>query len=88
MKIGSMLGRVLAVLVVDLGGKEERHLNIQVELDLTTPLLRGTKLKYKLTEVWVEFWYEQLPNFCYYCGKIGRNEKVCQKKNRMRSITV
>lgn len=80
MKIGSMLGKVLDVLVVDSGGREERHLNIQVELDLTKPLMRGTMLKYKLSEVWVEFRYEQLPNFCYYCGKIGHNEKVCQQR--------
>lgn len=65
---------------MDSGGKDERHLNIQVELDLTKPLMRVTKLKYKLSETWVEFRYEQLPNFCYYYGKIGYNEKLCLKK--------
>lgn len=81
MKIGSVLGEVLDVIVVDAGGKEERHLNIQVELDLTKPLVRGIRLKYKLAESWVEFRYEQLPNFCYYCGYIGHIEKLyCQRK--------
>lgn len=54
------------------GGKEERHVKIQIELDLTKPLQRGTMLKYTEFESWVEFKYEQLPIFCFYCGQIGQ----------------
>lgn len=53
-----------------------------VELDLTKPLLRGTELKYKQAETWIEFKYEQLPNFCYYCGLIGHSEKMCLKRKQ------
>lgn len=81
-KIGGSLGTVKDVLVAELGGKEERHINIQVELDLTKPLLRGTMLKYKQTEIWVEFKYKQLPIFCYYCGRVDHSEKMCLKRQQ------
>lgn len=51
-----------------------------VELDLTKPLIRGTTLKYKQSECWIEFKYEQLPLFCFYCRTIGHNEKLCGQR--------
>lgn len=75
-----MLGNVYDVMLVEAGDKEERHVKILVELDLTKPLLRGTRLKYKQIEILVEFKYEQLPMFCFYCGIIGYNERMCSKR--------
>lgn len=57
-------------------------MKIQVELDLTKPLLRGTRLKYKHTEIWVEFKYEQLPIFYFYCGTVGHNENLRVKRKK------
>lgn len=79
-KIGNMLGVTRDVLSVEAGGREDRHLKIQVELDLTKPLLRGTMLKYKNSERWVDFRYESLPTFCFYCGQLGHNEKQCSRR--------
>lgn len=79
-KIGCCLGTVKDVLVVELSRSEERYINIQVVLDLTKPLLRGTMLKYKQIDIWVEFKYEQLPIFYYYCGRVGHNKKMCLKR--------
>lgn len=70
------------VLIIESGGIEERHLKLQVEVDLTKPLQRGTKLKFKQSEIRVEFKYEQLPIFCYYCGQVGHNEKLCLKRKQ------
>lgn len=56
------------------GGNEGRHIKIMVEIDLTKPLIRGTKLRYKLKEIWIQFRYEQLSTFYYYCGCVGHNE--------------
>lgn len=80
MKIGSIIGVVRDVLIVEVGGKDERHLKIQVEIDLTKPLLRGTMLKYKMFKIWVEFRHKILPIFCFYCGHMGYNEKQCTKR--------
>lgn len=68
--------------MIEPGGKDAKHINILVELDLTKPLLRGTKLKYKSIKIWVEFRYEQLPTFCYYCGRIGHNERMYLKRKQ------
>lgn len=67
-------------MVVGIGGKEGRHLKILVEMDLMKPLVRGTKVKYKNCETWIQFRYEQLLAFCYYCGCIGHNERICEKR--------
>lgn len=79
-KIGNMLGVTRDVLSVEAGDREDRHLKIQVELDLTKPLLRGTMLKYKNSERWVDFRYESLPIFCFCCGHLGHNEKQCSRR--------
>lgn len=79
-KIGSLLGNPLNVLISDGGSKAGRHFKILVDLDLTKPLARGTKLKYQQNEIWVQFKYEQLPTFCYYCGCIGHSERVCAQR--------
>lgn len=55
-------------------------LKLLVEIELNKPLLRGTKIKLDDELVWVDFRYEQLPNFCFYCRKIGHPEKNCERK--------
>lgn len=67
-------------MIAGLGGKEGRHLKLLVELDLRKPLVQSTKLKSKNCETWVQFKYEQLPTFCYYCGYIGHNERLFGKR--------
>lgn len=49
-------------------------------MDLSKPRIRGTKLKCKMREIWIEFRYEQLPTFCYYCGCIGHHEQICAQR--------
>lgn len=71
------MGNILNVLISDGGTKEGWHFKLLVEIDLTKPLARGTKLKYKQDEIWTQFKYKHLPIFFYYCGCIGHSEKVC-----------
>lgn len=66
--------------MIETGGTEHQHLKIQVDIDLTKPLHRGTMLKYTQSKCWIEFQYEQLPMFYFYCGLIGHNEKSCSKR--------
>lgn len=39
-------------------------------------------LKYKQSEIWIEFKYELLPIFYFYRGIIGHNEKICAKRKK------
>lgn len=72
-----ILGKVVDVLIPEDGSKRGRHLKILVEINLENPLLRGAKLQLDGKTVWVEFRYEKLVFFCYYCGKVGHSEKSC-----------
>lgn len=51
-------------------------------VNLEKPLFRGTYIKCNNRSVWLEFRYEQLATFCYYCGKIGHLERNCGKKRQ------
>lgn len=81
-KIGKLIGPVHDVLLVEAGGKEGRHVKLLVAMDLTKPLVRGTTLKYNQTECWIDFKYERLPIFCFYCGILGHNEKGCSIRRK------
>lgn len=63
---------------MDKGGQESRYVKILADIDLIQPLVRGTKLKYKDTKIWIQFKYEQLLVFCYYCGCVDHNKRLCE----------
>lgn len=70
-KLSKLFPSCLNVVLPDSGSKEGRLLKLLVEVELDKPLLSGTKLKLDHEVIWVDFKYEQLPRFCYYCGRIG-----------------
>lgn len=62
------------------GRKGGRLLKLLVKVELENPLIRGTKINLDDEVIWVEFRYEMLPTFCYYCGIIDYVEKFCDNK--------
>ena len=53
-------------------------MRVRVLIDITKPLCRGRKVTLEDgTTHWVSFKYEQLPNFCYWCGKLTHGDKDC-----------
>ncbi len=55
-----------------------RVIRIRVKVDITKPLCRGRKIGLANgREGWATFKYEQLPNFCYWCGLLTHGEKDC-----------
>lgn len=73
---------MLDMLILESCSKKGIHKKLLAEKDLDRPLLRGTKLTCNGIEVWVEFKYENLPMFCYYCGQVGHNEMNCWTRKR------
>ncbi|KAL7237694.1 hypothetical protein ACSBR2_003908 [Camellia fascicularis] len=59
---------------------------LRIRVDINTSLLlpRGFMLKRQKpnstgkTDLWVEFKYEHLSDFCYDCGRIGHDNKSCK----------
>lgn len=68
------------MLIPESGSKEGRFAKMLVEVNLTQPLIRATTIYFEGEKRWVTFRYEQLPAFCYYCGRLGHSERNCGKK--------
>lgn len=51
-----------------------------MEVELDKPLLRGNKIKLGGEVLWVDFAYEMLPTFCFYCSLISHAKKTCERK--------
>ena len=76
LRIGSTLGSVEKVDVDVKGFSLGGHLRIRVSLDISKPLCKGRVVKLgSPSPVWVEFKYERLPIFCYWCGKVDHDER-------------
>ena len=76
-KIGESLGHFEEVDVDDDGAGWGRSLRIRVTLGLTKPLEYGRELLIGGDSIWVSFKYEQLPLFCFHCGRIIHKTKGC-----------
>lgn len=79
-KFKQIFGQVLDVLIPESGSKKGIHLKILLEIDFDRPLLRGTKIKCNENSVWVNFKYENLESFYFYCGRVGHMERLCWKR--------
>ncbi|CAA0825772.1 Unknown protein, partial [Striga hermonthica] len=80
LKIGRLFGKVLDVYVPDSGSIHGRIIKVLVELRLDEPILRGANINLGHESCWVDFRYEGLQTFCFYCGRIGHSERSCDKK--------
>ena len=50
-----------------------------MSLDIRKPLRRGMKVKKPGEEwYWVNYKYERLPTFCYFCGMLGHSKTLCE----------
>ena len=61
-------------------GNSWSYLRIRVSLDVQKPIKRKMKIKKVGGEwSWLNFKYERLPMFCFYCGVIGHADSFCEK---------
>lgn len=58
-------------------GVGKQDIKVLAEISINRLLLRGTKVKFEGRKAWVDFKYENLAAFCFYCGRVGHVEKSC-----------
>ncbi|KAM0824453.1 hypothetical protein ACQ4PT_070192 [Festuca glaucescens] len=80
--IGDELGEFV---LVDVGEDDMvvgDFLRVKVKLKITEPLRRGMMIQVRegVADRWCPIEYEFLPEFCYTCGIIGHDDKVCSRK--------
>ncbi|PON92154.1 Zinc knuckle CX2CX4HX4C [Trema orientale] len=77
--LGNQAGRFVEVEKDDNGSCLGRFLNVRVIVDINKPLRRGAKVRIGSGghTIWVDFRYVRLPDFCFWCGKIGHTMADC-----------
>lgn len=56
------------------------YMQVRIKLDISKPLIRKKKLVIReFEQMWVNFLYERLPDFCYSCGIIDHGFKEYTK---------
>ena len=61
-------------------GAWRKFLRIKVSIDVREPIKRRMKIKKPSGDCfWVNFKYEKLPTFYFFCGIIGHAERDCEK---------
>lgn len=76
-KLGNILGMFEEMDMKEVN-RMGKFLRIRTSLDLTKPLKRGSKLHFQGKDIWVDYKYERLPNFCFICGRIGHQMRDCE----------
>lgn len=78
--IGDSIGSVVEVDLLDGEVNWDECVRVRVHLGVSKTLQRGKKIKIGGDEaIWVQFSYERLLDFCYYCGIMGHNHCDCVK---------
>lgn len=78
--IGDFIGKFIQDDSRDDVSSSRNYLRIKVALDVQQPIKRRMKIKRSGGEwLWIQFKYERLPQFCFFCGILGHADKFCAK---------
>jgi hypothetical protein len=83
-KIGASMGELVEVDIAGDGAGWGRSLRLRVVIDLSQPLERGRALKLGGKSYWVSFRYENLPLFCFHCGRVVHGQQGCPRRQFQR----
>ncbi|CAI0410965.1 unnamed protein product [Linum tenue] len=73
--LGNLLGRTIRLDFHTLNLQRAKFARIVVEVDLSKPLVP----RIWLDDAWQKVEYENLPDVCFECGKIGHSSLLCPK---------
>ncbi|KAL8524893.1 hypothetical protein ACS0TY_014497 [Phlomoides rotata] len=55
-----------------------RSVRVKVSVNVEKPMKQGLNLElHSSKSIWVNFKYERLPSFCYFCGMFGHMKREC-----------
>jgi hypothetical protein len=77
LQVGSTVGEVEEIDVLDDGVGWGEYLRVKIRIDLTKPLARGRIIKVQDKEIWVAFQFEKIPRFCFTCGTVVHSSRKC-----------
>lgn len=79
--MGQLAGQVVLYEKPTIDGKLQLSFGrARVLIDITKPLIHGFWVdRPGKSDVWVEIKYERLQSFCYRCGKIDHDGRLCKK---------
>ena len=82
-EIGAMVGEVLEVDFTGNGGVcMSKFLIVKVEHKVEDPLRSGFFLdRSPQPDLWIQFKYERIADFCYQCGRLGHLKARCSTSN-------
>uniref|UniRef100_A0A803NHU1 Zinc knuckle CX2CX4HX4C domain-containing protein n=1 Tax=Cannabis sativa TaxID=3483 RepID=A0A803NHU1_CANSA len=78
-KLGEVLGRFIKVDTASLKETWGPYLRVRIEIDVAQPLPRGTGFHFQgmASPVWLEFRFENLLDFCHFCGRLNHIVNHC-----------
>lgn len=77
-KVKTIGGMFRNIIEVSFHEKNAAYVRARILVPLYNPLLSGWWFRRaKMDPVWIEFRYENLPFFCFYCGRISHDESQC-----------
>uniref|UniRef100_A0A803PR33 Reverse transcriptase domain-containing protein n=1 Tax=Cannabis sativa TaxID=3483 RepID=A0A803PR33_CANSA len=57
------------------------YLRLRILLDVNLPIRRGMNIRFirmgREFVKWIDFKYERLPDFCFFCGKLDHTKRYC-----------
>ncbi|KAH1098566.1 hypothetical protein J1N35_015487 [Gossypium stocksii] len=79
-RLGNFIGEFLEYDGLTLGKENRNYLRLRVNIDVRKPLKRRKKILFYGKCSYVEFKYERLSLFCFFCGRLGHNDSFCEAK--------
>ncbi|XP_038987210.1 uncharacterized protein LOC120112320 isoform X1 [Phoenix dactylifera] len=78
LRIAAMAGRPIALDGVTEQRRAMGFARVKVAIDATEPLLPGVQIQGKTRVRWQPFVYENVPDICFRCGRIGHLKVACR----------
>ena len=78
--MGNSLGHYIEIDKRSWQAEQAKFMRVRVDLPIDKALRRGGNMvNGEGGKFWVTFKYERLPTFCFWCGKLGHDERHCSE---------